>query len=112
MGKCETVGCEGHLGKFDDCISEAVWGASLEWADDSVGDSDWGHYAIIEFSEAELVEVYPGANREVTVPSGTYIVYTASSGLVHVQHYANRDDAEYLFAGAVGDWQQYESGDE
>ena len=81
---CATPGCTGHLGKFSDCVSEAVADHAAEWADDQTGDTDWssGHLAMITFDDADTLPV--DGDRSVPILAGTYLVWTATTGRVHV----------------------------
>jgi hypothetical protein len=89
MRKCDTPiisgpGCDGHLGKFDDCLAEALYEWSLDGADASTGDSDFeGHLSLIIVDTDTTAAIDPdGVAREVAVPAGNYLLWTASTGAV------------------------------
>lgn len=98
MRKCDTPiisgpECDGHLGKFDDCLAEALWEWSLDSADASTGDSDFeGHLSLIIVDADTTSTIDPdGVAREVAVPAGNYLLWSASSGAVTL---STADDAE------------------
>ncbi len=89
MRYCEVpsinpVPCSGHLGKFDDCLAEALFDWSLDDAVDSAGDTDFeGHVALLAVDEPTPCDLVD-SGRVVVVPPGFYLVWTASSGAVTV----------------------------
>lgn len=84
---CDAQGCPGHLGKFSDCVTEALWTISLDGPDDQTGDAiDWhawyGHISLPESESVTIDEGSPDA-RNVTIPSGEWILECLSSGAVY-----------------------------
>jgi hypothetical protein len=106
--RCSVAGCSGHLGKFADCIAEAVWTASLDGVDwtEQTGSTEYeGHYALMHFPEDEQVDVPDGP--AVPVPAGWYLTITAESGAVDVTRYDTEEEARVPFAEAdkrYGEW--------
>lgn len=107
--KCTTMGCRGHLSKFDSCRDESIWEGSLE-GNSGFGDVDWdayyARYDAVE-NEAELLND-PGNPRMVEIPAGYYIVKTHSSGMVTVMHYDTEAEREAILEPleqAYMDWE-------
>ena len=88
MGKCDNPGCDGHLGKFPDCIAEALWGIDQ---DDQTGTTDWeAWYALYRFDQAETHPVHVYApNLTVTIPAATYIAGEDDRGAVFYTGYTD-----------------------
>lgn len=82
MNTCGTEGCTGHLGKFPDCVTEAIWELSLDTIMDfDTGSTDFeGHYSLMNFDFDEMHELEDG--RSVLIPAGLYLIVTSSSGAV------------------------------
>lgn len=98
MNDCEQHGCEGHLGKFPDCLTEAIWQLSMDGgANETTGDAtDWGaHFQLFTFTSEETVTVDNGPT--VTIPIGAYILVTYSSGFVYLWLYDTEADAREEF---------------
>ncbi len=82
LPKCDYEHCTGHLGKFQSCQDEALYELSMSGFEESTGDTDFeGHFTIIVLDEDESVSMGEGW---VTVPAGSYIVESSSSGAVYV----------------------------
>lgn len=105
VSTCTDTQCEGHLGKFQSCLTEALWTASLEGGDDETGETEaHGHYVLLHFPEAENIDISnnpPWTCHMVAVPAGWYIVETMSSGAVYHSEYG--DEAEAYAALRVED---------
>jgi hypothetical protein len=103
---CDQADCRGHLGKFDDCLSEAIWEASLDGFCDSTGDTECdGHYCLVSFPENDTVTIQDGPT--VLVPAGWYIVETVNSGAVYVTRYNTEGEAREEYDAAdkrYGEW--------
>jgi len=99
---CFYPGCQGHLGKFDGCVEEAVWAAILSdgSGNDSAGDSDYGTATLIVFAETEAVDI----GISVTVPAGAYVAFEESNGFVTVCHYETEAEARAVFDGFSADY--------
>lgn len=102
MSKCDTVGCRGHLGKYDDCLSEAIAWRAPDWARDQTGDVEapCGYVEIVVIDEPETLTVDDHNDVTVTVPAGTYLVWTDNQGFVSVDHYADGAVAQRNFDAA------------
>jgi hypothetical protein len=89
MRRCDVpslngVACPGHLVKFDDCLAEALHEWSLDSALGSAGDCGFeGHVALVQVAGSVPTRCDVDG-REVEVPPGVYLVWTASSGAVTV----------------------------
>lgn len=107
LSYCDTAGCAGHLGKFDDCVSEAVWQETLNGGTcDTTGSVEFdGFYALVPFTEVEAVKLSDGPT--VTVPAGWYVARENSQGFVAVDRYDTEGDAREIFDDAntrYDDW--------
>lgn len=102
MRKCEQIGCVGHWAKFDDCLSEAVWEASLEFPDWVICNEDCGNsMALVVFPVDELVVL---ESVSVTVPAGAYTVETFSTGGVGVVRWESEEEARRIMGAAFSAW--------
>ncbi len=104
MNKCDTVivsgpGCDGHLGKFDSCLAEAIYEWSLDDADARTGDCDFeGHLTLVLIPQPTTTVVDPdGIAREVAVPAGNYLLWEAPSGAVSLGTTATPEQAREIF---------------
>jgi hypothetical protein len=108
MSTCDQAGCTGHLGKFQSCQAEAVWELSLEFPEDSTGDTEYeGHYALMVFDEPETHTLEGGV--VVTVPAGAYIVQATSRGAVYLLTYASADEAYAALSEARERYEEWDS---
>ncbi len=99
MTTCDWAGCSGHLGKFDDCLTEALYCLALDDAD-WVGSSDFGVSAAFLVVTAD--DVAP------PVPAGFYAVSEDSNGFVARWTYASEsdmDDERERLATAYAEWE-------
>lgn len=82
------VMCPGGHHKFDSCRDEALYLWSLEDPHSSTGDGDFeGHLAVVIVRPDEIYGLgrTDGPDeREVIIPAGNYLVWTASTGAVMV----------------------------
>lgn len=92
--RCSTPGCTGHLGRFSDCLSEAVYDVSIDSADYTTGDSDWTyHVAYVDTREWPLHDrAVDSGGVELIIPKGTFLVYAYGSGVVTVEHCPTGDE--------------------
>ena len=94
--KCAQEGCTGHLGKFDSCQTEALYGLTMDGGDETTGDTDFeGHLTFMVLGHDQTVELWDGVI--VTVPAGAYIVEGLDSGAVYAMSYANEAAARIVF---------------
>lgn len=102
MSMCDTEGCQGHLGKFQDCVSEAVWETTLDGTGETTGTVEFeGHLTLTEFPEDEELTIDPdGDNIKVTVPAGWYLVESRESGAVYVTRHDTEAEARKIFDAA------------
>lgn len=102
---CDTVilsgpSCPGHLGKFGDCLTEALYGWGLDGGDEQAGDTDFeGHVTLIIVPEDSAATVGPDEPRPrvVRVPAGNYLLWEASSGGVTLTSTDTEDEAREVF---------------
>lgn len=99
MERCTQDGCTGHLGKFPDCLTEALWEVSM-FAGDSTGNTEaYGHYTLIHVDGdeshtmgADLGAPVPGP--VVSLPAGWYMVCTNDQGFVWLESWAASEETE------------------
>lgn len=97
MTYCDTPGCAGHLGKFPDCLTEALWDLSINgFDDDTTGDSEFrGHFTLLVFPEEYPRQLENGPL--VMIPAGAYLVTTYESGAVVSERFDSEADARTAF---------------
>lgn len=83
-------------GKFGDCRTEALWGASLEWQPEETGSTDWHVWAcILHFPVGEYLCVedpalpadgdeIPGP-ADIWIPAGSYVLCGDDRGFVWIE---------------------------
>lgn len=111
---CDVTGCTGHLGKYDDCVSEALDMDVYSYADETTGESDapCGYNALHLVKEAYPMVLDDG--HTVTVPPGNYIQTTNSQGFVSLATYDTEAEARKVFDAegtAYGEWLETEGED-
>lgn len=114
LPKCDAEGCPGHIGKFSDCIAEAVYQWSLEGcADDGqTGSIDYqGHYSLFIVTHDQEVWLDDTGDRKVPVPAGNYILHSATSGAVTLWNYETEESARNDFASAEAAYAAWEDQD-
>jgi len=89
---CGHAGCTGHVGKFSSCLDEVLWESTLDGADETFGDTDWhGHYAMLYVGDdPSWVATPESSETPLKPPPGVYVVFTAPSGWVSVDHLGNQ----------------------
>lgn len=103
------VECEGHLGKFDDCLAEALYAWSLNWVVDSAGSTDFeGHVTLVVVGGPTPTDLDTG--RVVVVPTGVYLVWTASSGAVTVTEVDSEQVGQEVIDVNAERWSLWEAG--
>jgi hypothetical protein len=107
---CDVPGCHGHLAKFDDCMSEAVWSWSMDGADRQTGSTEFaGHYSLVTLTDPDVFQMDEGQEDqyEVMVPHGHYVVFSAESGAVTVERFETAAEAGAVMDAAetaYGEW--------
>lgn len=105
MSKCEQTGCQGHFGKFQDCLAEAVWEQSLHGFSESTGSTEaYGYFTLMIYAEDHYVVL---DSRGITVPAGAYVVESTESGTVYLYAYPTEADARKFFEAVdaeYGEW--------
>jgi hypothetical protein len=103
---CDEPGCLGHVGKFDSCLSAAVWTNSLDGSDEGTGSVDFrGHLSLCLYPKAADATLDDG--RTVPIPAGYYTVWESSTGQVYLTGYETEEAAREEFAAAdreYGEW--------
>jgi hypothetical protein len=101
---CGVDGCAGHLAKFPDCLTEALWEVSMIDGESTGSTEAYGHYTLIHYPEAEthvmghaLGVTDPDAVH-VDIPAGWYMVGTNDQGSVWHTSYADEAEARADFA--------------
>lgn len=85
---CGVEGCTGHLGKFPDCLTEALWEISMVDGESTGSTEAYGHYTLINIdsdlrhSMGEDLGV-EGHGPEVMISAGWYMVQATESGAVY-----------------------------
>jgi hypothetical protein len=83
------VVCPGGHHKFDTCRDEALYEWTLDCREDSTGNTDFeGHLTVMIVHVDEvwgLGQTDGPDEREVIIPAGNYLVWTASTGAVSVR---------------------------
>lgn len=114
MDKCDEELCPGHLGKFDDCLTEALYELNMLSAEDeSTGHVEFRGYFCLFDIEAPvdlwLDELMP-SQRTVTVPVGVYVLVQTDQGFVY-NIAGSEDELRARFAAEQHDYWAWE-GDE
>lgn len=97
---CTVDGCQGHLAKFPNCLTEALWEVSLVDGEATGSVEAYGHYTLIEFTEPtrhvmglDLGVPEADAGPTVEITAGWYMVGTNDQGFVWHTSYANETEA-------------------
>lgn len=108
LPRCDTPSCPGHLGKFADCVAEALWVLSMDSSqDEQTGDAiDWHMWAgLFVLESSELVEVEDA--RSVEIPAGAYVLVTGTTGFVDYSRYDSESDARDAFSAIDRDYSEF-----
>lgn len=108
MGTCSAEDCTGHLGKFSDCVAEALHTCSLEGQPEQTGDVAWSVWAcIMSFPTGEYICVSEDPYREVWVPRGQYVLTEDDRGFVDVERYNYGAEARARFDAIAEDYSKW-----
>ena len=113
LPKCEDVftkgECDGHIGKFDSCVAEALHLSG--WADETTGTGDFeGHYALHILEQPEGFDLSASGHdgtQLVVIPTGNYVVHESGTGQVSLWRYDTPAEAQAEFEAAndrYADW--------
>lgn len=90
-----TTACTGHLGKFTDCRTEALYIASLVWQPEQTGSVEWYVWAcIMSFPTGQYLTVDGGDEVEhpdsvgrgtIWIPAGAYVLTEDDRGFVQIE---------------------------
>lgn len=122
MNRCVVPGCEGHLGRHSNCLSEALWNLGEDYANESGGDSEGPGYAMLfMFHDSVWIsDLDKGLFLTLGVPDfliggGTFVMLTrANSAMVFMEGFTCEDDARAAFDAhdkAYGLWYDATYGD-
>lgn len=87
-GPCGQQGCKGHLGKFSDCLTEALWEASMVGGESTGSTEAYGHYTLIHFDSDTSHSMgkdlgVEDHGPEVMISAGWYMVQATEQGFVY-----------------------------
>jgi hypothetical protein len=104
----------GHLGKFASCLDEALHGWSLEDSTSSTGTTEFdGHLAVVVVHVDDvwgLGQTDGPDEREVIIPAGNYLVWTANSGAVEVRQVETEQEAWAIYGRVDARYAAWEAG--
>lgn len=87
--------------KLRNCLTEALYQQSFDFADDTTGSVDWAwHVAKVAIGAMDAVAVLIEDSRYVRIPAGLYLVLENGDGHVRVDHYEDEDEGERDFTEA------------
>ena len=97
MRICRVTECSGHVGKFADCASEALWMLSLDGSESDTGSVEDGFdfLSLVIVKEPTGVALQDG--REVTLVPGSYLVFCSEQGFVNVIRYDLESEARQAY---------------
>jgi hypothetical protein len=108
------VVCPGHLGKFGSCVDEALYEWNSDEPHNTTGDTDFeGHLGLVILPVFEIYGLgrTDGPDeREVIIPAGNYLVWTASSGAVTVTTVDTEQGAWDIFEVTQARYALWEAG--
>lgn len=91
-------GCTGHLGKFEDCVTEALYGITMEDGHDrSTGTVDWDVWCALLLTFTAGHPPYQVDAGWIGIPVGSYVVYTNDQGFAWSRHYRTEAEATAEF---------------
>lgn len=97
MMKCDEQSCQGHRGKFESCLAEALYTLTMEGGGESTGESVFrGHFTLIHQEEGDRY-TFDEPQLSAYVPAGWYIVACWESGAVSLWIYETQEAAEAIF---------------
>lgn len=118
--RCDWRNCQGHLGKYEDCVTEALDLLGLDYATDDYGSTEWAVFAMVfEYSEPwQLapgdIEHYEPTMAGLTIPAGLHVVESDDRGFVYrttATTDVERAELRARVDAARADWEQWAAGD-
>jgi len=103
---CSTPGCQGHLGKFDNCLDEALYAESLDGNHETTGDVDAHGYITLMIVEEPYMFSF-GDGRTLRVPAGNFLLIEDSNGFVYTQSFDSVLDVRDAFEVAESEYAQW-----
>lgn len=118
--RCVVPGCEGHLGKHDSCLSQALWNLGEDYADESGGDSSaYGYHMLFLFdsntwiSELGTDALELAATPDFQVAGGTSVILTeVESGRVYLFGFDSPTEARGAFDDMLARYGQWSEANE
>lgn len=85
---CSVEGCTGHLGKFSDCLTEALWEVSMVDGESTGSTEAYGHYTLIHIDSDTSHSMgkdlgVKDHGPEVMISAGWYMVQATEQGFVY-----------------------------
>ena len=114
---CVVPGCTGHLGKFSNCLAQALWNLGENYADESGGNTEaHGFHMMFLFRHNTwLSDMAEGSfdwcdTPDFQIAGDTYVILTeASSGQVFGEAFESEGharDAYDAYDRAYGEWSE------
>lgn len=107
LSKCDNPKCQGHLGKFNDCLAETLYTLDMySGADETTGSTEaYGYYTLLIFNEDEKIDKDPALDYPLdTVPKGYYLLMSNDQGFVHLATYPTEAEARAVFDDAAAQY--------
>lgn len=114
MKNCAQKDCAGHVAKFDDCMSEALYeqcAGTRGWADEETGNTDWDGYMwlILASSEFEIPMEFWSGSFDMSIPGGTWMtLFVNTSGYVTLTYHDTEQRAQDTFDAFDKAFQEWE----
>lgn len=96
---CNREKCQGHLGKFNNCVAEALWVLALNGMHaGETGDAETaGHYSLMIIAKDTEIDISESNTDIVVIPAGFYLLLTVNSGAVHLLEHESEESARNEF---------------
>jgi hypothetical protein len=102
-------GCGGHLGKFEDCVTEALYGVTMDSGHDmETGNVDWKVWVAYLGYFGPGHPPYHVDAGWIGIPTGTYLVLTNDRGFVWSKHYATGSEARAEFDRIEAEYDEWD----
>lgn len=110
--KCVVPRCEGHLGRHDNCLSEALWNLGEDYADEHGGDSSaHGYHMLFLFdsntwiSDLSTSALEYAGTPDFQVAQGTCVILTeVESGHVYLEGFDSPTEARGAFDDMIAQY--------
>lgn len=107
---CVVPGCEGHVGKYDNCLSMALWNLGQDYADESGGDScdGDGYHMLFLFTSNTWISgmsLELAGTPDFQVAGDTYVIVSETrSGHVSLAGYMDASEARGVFDDLMAEY--------